>query len=336
MTRLPSQRQAGLSLVELMIAITLSLLLVAAVMQIMLGSKQTYSTSSSLSRVQENGRFALGFLTEDIRNAGYQGQCLGTPSSNLSSDDQGRWTMTDPILGWNNGTKPGYSSMSDVQSLASGTDAIFIKFAAGGPDLAGKSTNTSSGSLTTVDPTDTSTEKSANIAKGAVTLVSNALFCELFKNASDTDATSVSKDPAGDWGMPYNSGEVDVLPLQNTLYYIKTNANGIPSLFRQRLSVASNAPTWLTEELVEGIQDMQITYGIAGADREVTDYQTANSVSDWDNVVSVHIELLAISPEVNVAPQNPTLTFNGSTVTLSDRRLGQVFSTTIGIRNRLP
>lgn len=311
-----SQRQAGLSLVELMIAITLSLLLMAGVIQIVLGSKQTYSASSALSRVQENGRFALTFLTDDIRNASYQGQCIGTPTSHLASDDAGRWTLTDPILGWNDGDTPGYSSMTDVDDLIDDTDAIFVKFAAGGPDLAGKSTNTTSGALTTVDPDNTGTDKSANIPQGAVTLVSNALFCELFKNGASSDATSVSQDPVGSWSMPYNSGEIDVLPLQNTLYYIKANANGIPSLFRQRLSVASNAPAWVTEELVEGIQDMQITYGIAGANRQVTQYQTANNVTNWGNVVSVHIELLAISPEANTAEQN--------------------FSTTIGIRNRLP
>lgn len=338
MTRHFPQRQNGLSLVELMIAITLSLLLIAAVLQIVLGSKQTYSTGSALSRVQENGRFALGFLTEDIRNAGYQGQCVGLPTSNLSNDDSGRWTLTDPILGWDNGTKPGYTGM-DVQNLASGTDAIFIKFAAGGVDLAGKSSNTLNGALVTVDPDNTGTDKSAKIPKGAVTLVSNALFCELFKNNSDTDATSVSKDPAGNWSMVYNSGEIDVLPLQNTLYYIKANANGIPSLFRQRLSVASNAPAWLTEELVEGIQNMQITYGIAGPNRHVTEYKTADEITnlaDWANVASVRIELLAISPTINVVPPDTKLMFNGSEVTLGDRRLGQVFSTTIGIRNRLP
>ena len=336
MTRQLFQRQVGLSLVELMIAITLSLLLIGGVLQIVLASKQTYSSASALSRVQENGRFALGILTEDIRNAGYQGQCIGTPTSHLTSTDEGRWTLTDPILGWNNGDLPGYSSMTDVQSLASGTDAIFIKFAAGGPDLAGKSTNTPGTALTTVDPENTSTEKSANILQGAVALVSNALFCELFRNGSTSNATSVSQNPAGNWGMPYNSGEIDVLPLQNSLYYIKANASGIPSLFRQRLSVASNAPAWVTEELVEGIQDMQITYGIAGANQQVTQYQTADNVTNWDSVVSVHVELLAISPETNVAPQNPTLSFNGGTVTLANRRLGQVFSTTIGIRNRLP
>ena len=61
MTNTLPHRQSGLSLVELMIAITLSLLLIAGVLQIFLSSKQTYSTNNALSRVQESGRFAWIF-----------------------------------------------------------------------------------------------------------------------------------------------------------------------------------------------------------------------------------------------------------------------------------
>jgi type IV pilus assembly protein PilW len=37
-----------------------------------------------------------------------------------------------------------------------------------------------------------------------------------------------------------------------------------------------------------------------------------------------------------VTPENQVIDFNGAAVTIENRRLAQVFSTTIGIRNRLP
>ncbi|RYZ81289.1 MAG: prepilin-type N-terminal cleavage/methylation domain-containing protein, partial [Moraxellaceae bacterium] len=46
-------KQKGLSLVELMIAITLGLILMSGVVKVFLNSKSTYSTQQALSRIQE-------------------------------------------------------------------------------------------------------------------------------------------------------------------------------------------------------------------------------------------------------------------------------------------
>jgi len=64
-------RQQGLSLIELMVAMALGLLLIAGALQMMLTSQTIYRTTDTLSRIQENGRFALSFLTKSIRMAGY-------------------------------------------------------------------------------------------------------------------------------------------------------------------------------------------------------------------------------------------------------------------------
>ena len=69
------QQQAGLSLIELMVALVLSMLLMLGVTQIFLSSKVTYTTNQELSEIQESGRFALDLLMHDIANTGYQGQC---------------------------------------------------------------------------------------------------------------------------------------------------------------------------------------------------------------------------------------------------------------------
>ena len=65
--------QRGLTLVEVMVAITISLILLAGVMQIFISSRQTYRVQDGQARMQENGRFAVQFLTNDIRMAGHTG-----------------------------------------------------------------------------------------------------------------------------------------------------------------------------------------------------------------------------------------------------------------------
>jgi type IV pilus assembly protein PilW len=63
--------QHGLTLVEILVALVLSLLLIAGVIQLFIGSKQTYRFYDALSRLQENGRLALDAMAMDIRMAGY-------------------------------------------------------------------------------------------------------------------------------------------------------------------------------------------------------------------------------------------------------------------------
>ena len=64
------RHQAGFSLVELMIAITLGLVVLLAVGSIYVGSQQTYRVQEDNARIQEAGRYALEVLGRSIRQAG--------------------------------------------------------------------------------------------------------------------------------------------------------------------------------------------------------------------------------------------------------------------------
>lgn len=69
--RQPVSRQKGFSLVELMIALVLGLFLVGGILYVFISNSQTFRTNEALSRMQENGRFAIDFISRDIREAGY-------------------------------------------------------------------------------------------------------------------------------------------------------------------------------------------------------------------------------------------------------------------------
>lgn len=65
------QRQKGLSLVELMVAMVLSLFLLAGVITIFVNTKTSYSGQEALAALQENERLAASVLANTIRQAGY-------------------------------------------------------------------------------------------------------------------------------------------------------------------------------------------------------------------------------------------------------------------------
>lgn len=66
------RRQRGLTLIELMVALVISLLLLGAILLMHLASRVTFLDAEQLSRVQENVRFASDYLVRDIRNAGFR------------------------------------------------------------------------------------------------------------------------------------------------------------------------------------------------------------------------------------------------------------------------
>lgn len=66
----PRNPQTGLSLIELMVAMTLGLMITTTLGYILMGSRSTYRTQDASARVQDTGRFALEFIGRQIRMAG--------------------------------------------------------------------------------------------------------------------------------------------------------------------------------------------------------------------------------------------------------------------------
>ncbi|MFV3306619.1 PilW family protein [Pseudomonas sp. NY15181] len=290
--------QSGLSLVELMIAMLLGLLLIGGVLQVFLSSKQTFSSNTALSRVQENGRFAMTFLTYDLRNAGYKGECV-SELNNLTGLTDARYTLDMALQGWESGQSiPNWFS----GTRRSGTDAILVKHAA----AASGATPSAASSTDSI-----STTAATGIAQGTLLVLSDPIGCDLFRNNSAASNSAVSVNGAS-FGHIYPSTS-DILKFESTLYFVNNNSAGSPSLYRIRYNSGASA-----EEVAEGIQDLQIKYAVGNVNGAVSgDYVDASSISDWSTVVSAQITLTAVSTD-NANPMTRT------------------FTSTIGLRNRLP
>lgn len=74
-------RQRGMSLVELMVAMTIGLVITVVIANLFVGTKQTYRTQDDLSRIQENLRFAFQVVGRTVRQAGYRADWNRTPDA---------------------------------------------------------------------------------------------------------------------------------------------------------------------------------------------------------------------------------------------------------------
>lgn len=368
-----SHRQNGISLVEVMIAMTIGLILTAGVIQLFLGSKTTYRFHDAVSRVQENARFALEALNYDIRMAGNMG-CSAYIQTffNTLNGSPPAFNPGDGIQGWEaNGTAPG-----NTFALPSATAAVVDASTGGWATAAGATLDAGTMALPGSDIVriyrgDGNTGTINSISPGASTVVNvtpNA-------NIQDGDILLLTDcGPEGYWGQACNTQAIgngvsinavlsagcspgnipnlsidlenggQIVKLQSYIYYVgkrDNNANNPPGLFRRPLGVAggNGAAAGAAEEVVEGVESMQILYGIdTNNDRVVERYVTANNVVDWTEVLSVQVALLMRATELGDDISGAvTHVLGGVNATATnDRRLRQVFNTTIALRNRVP
>ncbi|KAF1071865.1 MAG: hypothetical protein GAK45_00402 [Pseudomonas citronellolis] len=114
------QRQRGLSLIELMIALALSSFLIIGVTQLFLDNKRTYTFQQSQSGNQENGRFALNFLEQELAKVGYRRQPNIDPIYAFPADNQS--------------TLSGCNFSAGVAIVANSTTDLCIRYQARDPN----------------------------------------------------------------------------------------------------------------------------------------------------------------------------------------------------------
>ncbi|MBV7561370.1 PilW family protein [Pseudomonas sp. sia0905] len=93
-----NKAEKGFGLVEVMIAVTLGIVVVLGITQIFVSAKQSYLTQDATSRLQEDARYVLSRMVQDIRMAGMFG-CLPVSALDNSPSD-----FASPIQ-WNNSEK---------------------------------------------------------------------------------------------------------------------------------------------------------------------------------------------------------------------------------------
>lgn len=332
------RNQNGLSLIEIMVAMVISIFLLGGVVQVYIGNKASYSFSEAISRTQENGRFAMDIITRDIRMAGFWGCATFDPSdtSNIANNLNPAGPGYDENLHDFVGKPPIEGTENDG---VNGSDSITIRGA-------------TPGQANIVAPYGPSNSASIKINVGDfvenddIVLLSDCDGGDVFQVSNITQGSGATKltivhntgtaSPGNYNPTACNSGhclsqvygnDAALLKLQSVTYTIAAGESGEPSLFRSKFGV--------NEELIEGVEQLQVLYGINTDtnDTSPNQYVTSNNVADWRTVTAVRIMLLAVSPENAALDANQKYRYNGEDLTSADSRLRQVFSTTIALRN---
>ena len=327
-------KQSGLSLIELMISITLGLMLMLGVLNVFLGSKNAFVSQQAISRIQESGRFAIDYMNKEIRMAGFVGCASKDDSkitSNLAAGTDFRWNYKTVVKGYtstDDSSATALEGLLGLSDIVAGTDVLEVVGASGSQALVDGATSAGSIPVTlTAEANGCGAASSyGGFCVDDVLVVSNCQRAEIFK-ATGLSTSAISATLTG---APFGAG-AEVIKMRKLLFYIKNNTAGIPSLWLWDNGVSS--------ELVEGVEDMDIQYGIdTDANGVPNKYEAAAAGTDWINLKSVHIELLVRTPETTVLPEAQLYSFplSNATKTLApDRAMRQVFVSTIAVRSRL-
>ena len=352
------RRQRGVSLVELMVAMLLGLLLTAGVLQVFSGNSQAYRFNEALSRIQENGRFALDELTREIRMAGYLGCSNQTTSIN-------NWLNAPPadfdprlgIQGWEaDDTAPGEELTLAYAVAPVTTNPGPWETNDDGPELPAFTARPGS-DIVRVWRGDENVPRISSVATDSFDITGDHDFAaqDLLvlsdcRTADWVQACSISSSGSDDT-VDINTGctlgntaphEISVATggevsriMGNIFYVSRESADAPPALYRSRLNSSAEAEE--DDPIVEGVESLQVLFGIDDTgNRRVERYVTAENVPDWRSVVSVRVSLLLVSTEDNIVDAPQPVFFNGTEQASGDRRLRQVMTTTIALRNRMP
>lgn len=353
--------QTGFTLIEILVALVLSMTILAGVAQIYLSGNRTYILQEAISRLQENGRFAIIFIKKELRGIGYMG-CMGSTvnfrnnvdstkypaalveAGNLQDNSATKGFAESAIQGFNNVTSLpstlqdlGLEIGSEEGEMVSNTDVMLVRSALscdGGslvaPLMGSKSAN--------IKISDTSCSAGCCIKQNDLLIITNCKNADLFgvvnnPISSGTIVHSSSLNLSNELSVRYGL-DSKIYKFQSTLWYIGNGESGTPALFKK--TIVGNS--FDAVEVVEGIDDMQILFGEdTTSSGDVNNYVTADSLLNTSNVLSIKVSFLVSSVKDNVTSTPISLVYNGSSVNSGngDRRVRRIFNTTIALRNRL-
>lgn len=302
--RVHGRTQAGLSLIELMIAMLIGLLVVGAAVGIFLSNRQVYRATEGVGRMQEGTRVAFELMSRDLREAAANPCVNNLPIANVLSGAGGNWwsninSWADAFQGYAAGTAAtGLATGSGTGQRVAGTQALQL-FSAD-DNVVTVSAHDTSGAVFTVN------DSGHGIVAGDLALVCNGRQAAIFQvSAVGGGGTTISH--AASAGTPGNARtglnidgvsnlnyspsatagaeSVSILAkLRAARWYIGNGSNG-PSLYQQ---VATANGTVTAQEVAEGVSDLSVLYLVEGQ----TTYQAAAAVGgNWGEVTSARITL---------------------------------------------
>ncbi len=338
------RRSLGMTMVELMVALALGSFLLAGVGVLFAEIRQSSRVERGLGEIQESARFAVSHLSRQMRMVGYYG--CGANGMNvtntLNNSSNFDWNFDKELEGheytssgsWSpalpselSGLSPEPDNNSDiftVRGLTNIGEHKVDRHPGGNPPGSAALGLISHGDIEECDVV-----VSMNCPDAAVFQITNlnTSKSELAHNTGSHCSGGPGNDTT-ELGTRFTGGSVSRVSTRS--YFVRTDSDGVPGLW---VRSARNG----VRELVSGIEAMSLKYGEdTDGDQQVDAYRDADSVTDFGEVVSMRLTLLARSAEADLLASSgqQSITFEGVTYG-SDGRLRRTFRTTVALRNRL-
>lgn len=332
----------GMTLIELMISLVLGLMITGAALAVFSANKQTYTATESLGRIQETIRVAFELMSRDVREASGNPCANDIPMANVLNSPASLWytDFSGGILGYE-----GSQAFADAGfgtgagQRVSGTDAIELKSSIATDIVVSTKMPVSSADIE-VSSTDGLQNNDLimicdyrQVSIFQITQLPSGLKLQhnsgngspgnCTKSLGSTETgTVVCTNGAGALPHLYDENAV-VATLRATRWYIGCNGRvacatpGGKSLYQANLRNNAGVLGVSADEIAEGVDDMSLGYLVRGG----TDYQPATAIANWNDVVSVRLDLTMAGKE--------RVGVGGGVL---DRRLQHV----VALRNRAP
>lgn len=252
---------AGLSLIELLVAVTIGGILIFGATQVYVDSRNMYEVNESSARLQETARYAISVLEPDIRMSNYWGLVKGA---------------------------------GVITTTAGGPDNCGANYARNlSNNLEGSSNTYSLGCAAfgagAVASADTLTVRRASTAIASAEANRLQICSTRVMGRLMDDGGACPAAPAG-----------QVNNLLVNAYYVSrdsTQADGLPSLRRKALVGGPSGLDFDEEEIIPGVEDLQIQFGVdpTGLSGTATRYVNPDDVPAGAQIVSVRLWLLVRS-----------------------------------------
>ena len=298
-------RQAGMTLVELMVALTISLLLMLGLTMLFASTSLSFRVNDEVARLQENGSAALRYLVGDIRNAGFYG--IGTSTRSIDRNSISG-IVIDPDCGAPLGTIAWaldlglpLSIIQDLTPAQANTNFPCIaaeNFYPGSPVIVVRGANGTAISAAPGGSIATALRAQPNYrdtlyVQGSTQDPNTVLFFgEAYANPRSAGGNRVLKDGT----------EAPAFEYQTHVYYIRPcsrpsvsglcqtgddNGAPIPTLVRQELSGSKLQEV----ALVEGIEALGLSYGVDSDGDGIPDLYTSATPGNWGQVTALRISV---------------------------------------------
>ena len=277
------KKSSGFTIFETMLALSLGVIILAGVFAVYLSAKKLFQFQERIFTEQAKLNFITYTLWQNIGMAGYVG-CANIQKLKLSDHTNFNFSFVNALQGYDSNNPPSYL----IDKVRPHTDVFVVEKA--------------NGDITRVTENVSRNATAIKVMQNPATQDNSVVLVSDCENADLTTATNLLgqivtlKDKLT---HDYYAGLAEVARFDETAYFIGDSARADDSgneIYCLYMLINQGNK----QELAEGVDDMQVSYGVARAHlNKVDSYLNADAVTKlklWEKVLSVKILLHTQTP----------------------------------------